>query len=127
MATHSRGASAPVSQYSRQRFCQTLRLKNDPASIAQYKYWHSAENCWPEIPQGIRTVGIVDMEIYIHHDLLFMIIETEKDFDWDCAFGKLATLPRQAEWEGFVSQFQLADPQASSSQKWQRMERIFKL
>jgi len=36
-------------------------------------------------------------------------------------------LPRQAEWEEFMSKFQKSDPSASSSEKWVRMERIFKL
>jgi len=121
------GQSSENSDVARRRFCQTLRLKNDPASIEKYKFWHRPENRWPEIPQGIREVGILDMEIYIHNDLLFMIIETGHDFDWDAAFSKLATLPRQAEWENFMAQFQIADPGAASSQKWQLMEQIFKL
>jgi L-rhamnose mutarotase len=56
-----------------------------------------------------------------------MIIETGPDFDWDAAFSKLASLPRQAEWEDFMAQFQMAEPGAASSQKWQLMERMFKL
>lgn len=37
---------------------------------------------------------------------LFMIVETALDFDWDTAMARLATLPRQAEWEDYVAAFQ---------------------
>jgi len=37
----------------------------------------------------------------------------------------LATLPRQAEWEAFVSQFQQCSAEATSDEKWQMMERMF--
>ncbi|GHU72591.1 hypothetical protein FACS189413_15880 [Bacteroidia bacterium] len=34
---------------------------------------------------------------------------------------------KQQEWEDFVARFQLSDPKASSSEKWQLMDRIFYL
>ena len=58
---------------------------------------------------------------------LFMIVETPLDFDWDEAMAKLATLPRQQEWEDYMSVFQQAEPGASSAEKWQPMERMFHL
>lgn len=109
------------------RYCQTLDLKDDEQLIRQYCHWHSEEHIWREIPEGIRKVGILDMEIYRLGARLFMIVETPDDFDWDAAFRKLATLEKQAEWEDFVSQFQLSKPGAASAEKWQLMERIFKL
>lgn len=109
------------------RFCQTLDLKNDKDLISEYKYWHKSENIWPEIPRGIREIGIVDMEIYIIDNRLFMIIETNADFDWDKSFAELAGKERQAEWETFVSKFQISAENATSSDKWRLMERIFKL
>ena len=109
------------------RFCQTLTLKDDAKLIEQYCYWHSPEHIWPEIPAGIREVGILSMEIYRLGTLLFMIVETPDDFDWDSAFARLATLDRQAEWEDFVGRFQGAEPGAPSNEKWQLMDCIFKL
>lgn len=109
------------------RYCQMLELHDDPDLITEYKYWHRNENRWPEIPAGIRSVGILDMEIYILGNRLFMIVETPLDFNWDEAFGLLATLDRQAEWEEFVARFQLTRPGASSAEKWTLMERIFSL
>lgn len=107
------------------RFCQTLELKEDEELIRQYAEVH--QQVWPEIKAGIKEVGIQDMEIYIHENLLFMIVETNDDFDWEKDNQRLAGLPRQAEWEAYVSRFQQADPSAASAQKWQRMKRIFKL
>lgn len=121
------GYILPANKEGVKRFCQTLDLKNDSTLIEEYKYWHMPENRWAEIPRGIREVGILDMEIYIFENRLFMIVETPVDFEWDEAFAKLANLERQAEWEAFMSKFQVSAVNATSSDKWQLMERIFKL
>lgn len=109
------------------RFCQFLRLKNDPQLIEEYKYWHKSENIWPEITKGLKEIGILSMEIYIHEVQLFMIIEVADDFEWESSFAALATKERQAEWEQFVAKYQACDADASSRDKWQLMERIFQL
>jgi L-rhamnose mutarotase len=109
------------------RYCQTLDLKDDPDLIDEYIRRHSEALQWPEIRRGIREVGILEMEIYHIGTRLFMIVETPADFDWDEAFQRLATLPRQSEWEAYMSVFQQSDPEASSAEKWQLMERIFHL
>lgn len=109
------------------RYCQTLQLKNVPEMIAEYVKRHSEAEAWPEIRQGIREVGILEMEIYIKDNLLFMIVETPMDFDWESAMKKLNTLPRQAEWEAYMALLQGADPNASSDEKWQLMDRMFYL
>ena len=88
---------------------------------------HSKDKAWPEIREGIRAVGILEMEIYILGSRLFMIVETPLDFEWDTAMAKLATMPRQVEWEELVSHFQVALPNASSSEKWSLMDRMFYL
>lgn len=109
------------------RYCQTLDLKDDPKLIAEYVKRHSAVEAWPEIRAGIREVGILEMELYILGTRLFMIVETPMDFEWDTAMTKLAKLPRQAEWEEYMSIFQISKPGASSAEKWQLMDRIFYL
>lgn len=58
---------------------------------------------------------------------VFMIVETPLDFDWPTAMERLATLPRQQEWEDYMSEFQVAPPGASSDEKWVLMERMFHL
>jgi L-rhamnose mutarotase len=109
------------------RYCQTMELKNEPALIAEYRKRHSKEEQWKIIRDGIKAVGILEMEIYILGNRLFMIVETPLDFDWDSAMKKLAGLPRQQEWEEYMANFQACDPHASSNEKWQMMERMFYL
>jgi len=119
---------APISNKypsTMKRYCQTLDLKDDPKAIEAYCYWH--QHIWPEIPAGIRAVGISNMEIYRLGTRLCMILEVPDDFDWEQSFARLATLDRQAEWEAFVGKYQLAAPGSTSSEKWQLMEPIFKL
>ena len=109
------------------RYCQTMDLKDNPELIAEYVKRHSEAEAWPEIRAGIREVGILEMEIYILGTRLFMIVETPLDFDWETAMARLATLPRQAEWEAYMFIFQQADATATSAVKWQLMHRIFYL
>lgn len=109
------------------RYCQTLSLKNNPILIEEYRKIHSEEKARPEIRAGIRAVGILEMEIYILGSQLFMIIETPLDFDWKIAMDKLSNLPRQAEWEKYVSKFQDCPCLSSSAEKWKLMERMFYL
>ncbi len=105
------------------RYCQTLTLRDDPEMIEKYVEVHS--HVWPEIIAGQHEVGILSMEIYRHGRSLFMICDTVDSFDWDRDMAKLATLPRQAEWEAYVSKFQGCSATASSAEKWQMMEQIF--
>ncbi len=109
------------------RYCQTLSLKNSPELIAAYRKIHSREDHWAVIRDGIRSVGILEMEIYILGTRLFMIIEAPADLDLDDAMARLATLPRQKEWEAFVDKYQECAPGGASSEKWQLMERMFYL
>ncbi|MBO5584912.1 MAG: L-rhamnose mutarotase [Bacteroidaceae bacterium] len=109
------------------RYVQTLDLHDDPDMIREYRKWHSKEYHWKEVRDGIRAVGIFEMEIYILGTRLVMVVDTPEDFDWNKAMQKLATLPRQAEWEAFVSKFQGCNAQATSNEKWQMMERMFYL
>ncbi|MBQ8866288.1 MAG: L-rhamnose mutarotase [Bacteroidaceae bacterium] len=109
------------------RYCRTMDLKNDPALIAEYVKRHSEEESWPEIREGIRQVGILEMEIYILGNRLFMIVETPLDFDWDTAMRRLATLPRQQEWEDFMAIFQQCNEGDTADEKWKMMERMFYL
>ena len=109
------------------RYVQTMDLKDDPQLIAEYRRRHSQAEAWPEIQAGIREVGILDMQIFILGTRLVMIVETPVDFDWDRAMARLATLPRQQEWEDYMAIFQQCAEGATSDEKWQMMERMFYL
>jgi L-rhamnose mutarotase len=111
----------------KKRYCKTLQLHDDPELIENYKKVHAPGAVWPEITNGMREVGITGMEIYIHANLLFMIMETEADFDHDKAMEELAGKPRQKEWEAYVSQFQKTTSDAAANEKWQLMERIYRM
>ena len=95
------------------RFVQTMELKDDSELIKKYKEAHDKEHFWDEI--------------YILGNRLVMIVDAPLDFDWDTAMAKLATLPRQEEWEKHVAEFQDCAADATSDQKWQMMERMFYL
>ena len=109
------------------RYVQFLEISDDPELMEQYRKWHSEEHHWKEIRDGIRQVGILEMEIYMLGNNLVMIVDTPADFQWEEAMNRLATLPRQAEWEAFVSKFQGCAADARSDEKWQPMERMFRL
>ncbi|MCD8176999.1 MAG: L-rhamnose mutarotase [Tannerellaceae bacterium] len=127
MIMKEQGYTQQTYNVSVKRYCQTLELKDNPELIQEYIKRHSELEHWPEIREGIRAVGILEMEIYQLGTKLFMIVETPLDFEWESAFAQLATYPRQAEWEEYMSLFQEADPGATSSEKWQLMDRIFHL
>jgi L-rhamnose mutarotase len=109
------------------RFCKTLELENDPQKIEEYKRIHSKDQAWGEITLGMKEIGILDMEIYLFGTRLFMIMDTVPDFDHENAMAELANKPRQKEWEKFVSQFQKTSSDANANEKWQLIERIYKL
>ena len=105
------------------RYCQTLQLVDDEEMISKYVEVHKI--VWPERIEGQRMVGILNMQIYRKGNILFMICDTIDDFDWQRDMERLSKLPRQAEWEAYVAQFQGCSATARSDEKWQMMERIF--
>ena len=105
------------------RYCQTLTLVDDPELIEKYCEVHS--HVWPEIIEGQHQVGILSMEIYRHGRQLFMIMDTKDEFDFEKDMARLATLPRQAEWEAYVAEFQGCAADARSDEKWQLCTKIF--
>ncbi len=109
------------------RYCQTLELKDNPELIREYIKRHDRVYHWPEIRDGIRAVGILEMEIYLLGTTLLMVVETPLDFQWEEAFKRLTDMPRQVEWEEYMSLFQQAEPGQSSDEKWKMMDRIFYL
>lgn len=109
------------------RFCQTLDLRDDPQLIATYKQLHSQTSIWPEILEGIKKSGVLEMEIYLMGTRLFMIVELPINAEWNDVMQRMATYPRQAEWEELTARYQKAEANATSAEKWKLMERIFHL
>ena len=109
------------------RYCKVLKLQDNNELIEKYREIHKPGKVWPEITRGIREVGIIDMEIYIHGNFVFMIMDTVPDFDHEQAMKRLAGLPKQKEWEEHVSRFQQAGSKSATPEKWEVVERIFEL
>lgn len=109
------------------RYVQILDLKDDDQLIETYIKQHSKPHMWREIIDGIKAVGILEMELYIQGNRLVMIVETPLDFDWDKAMSKLAKLPRQQEWEDWNAQYQDCKIGETSDEKWKLMDRMFHL
>ena len=116
-------------QYSQptKRYVQIMDLRDDNELIRRYREAHDPDHFWKEIGEGIRQVGILEMEIYIKDNHLVMIVDAPLNFDWDSAMARLATLPRQAEWERHVAEFQNCSAEATSDEKWQMAERMFRI
>lgn len=114
-------------QNSFKRYCKTMELRNDQLLIENYKKAHAKGAAWTEILQGMKEVGIIDMEIYLLGTKLFMIMDTTVDFDHEKAMTELALKPRQSEWEAHMSQFQDSSAEATADQKLQLMEQIYKM
>ncbi len=109
------------------RYCLACDLKDNPELIAEYKRYHAAGNTWPEITESIKDAGILDMEIYLTGNRLFMIMEVDETFDFFRKARMDADNPRVQEWEKLMSQFQQLLPWADKGEKWVVMEKIFKL
>lgn len=108
--------------------CFACDLKDEKSLIEEYKRYHASGNAWPEITASIKSAGIVDMQIYLTGNRLFMIMtvdpsvyseETKKKLDESNA--------KVAEWESLMDQFQQHLPWAEKGQKWVPMEKIFQL
>jgi Domain of unknown function (DUF718). len=104
-----------------------MELRSDSSLIESYKKAHAKGAVWPEITKGMREIGILDMEIYIYGNKLFMIMDTIPDFDHNKAMAELALKSHQSEWEAHMSQFQNSSNDATADQKWQLMEQIYKM
>jgi len=92
----------------------------------EYMNVHTIGKAWIEITNGMKQVGIVDMELYLYRNIAFMIMDCVSDFDHDSAMEQLAGLERQSEWEKFVSIFQnVGGDSDKASGKWALMEVFF--
>jgi L-rhamnose mutarotase len=109
------------------RYCLSCDLKDDPALIAAYKNHHAAGNTWPEITQSIRDAGIVDMQIYLTGNRMFMLMEVDDTFDENRKAEMDASNPKVREWESLMWKFQQELPWAPPGEKWIALDKIFQL
>jgi L-rhamnose mutarotase len=107
------------------RYCLALDLQDDPKLIAEYKRYH--QKIWPEITKSIKEAGIEGMEIYLLGTRMFMVMEVNNKFSFDAKAKTDRANPQVREWEELMWKFQKPLPNAKPGEKWQLMERIFKL
>lgn len=119
------GYENPRYDFPTKVYCQTLELADNKELIEKYCDAHA--NIWKEIPEGIRAVGILEMNLYLVGTRVVMFVVTPLDFDWDKQMQVLANLPRQQEWEDYVALIQQCKVGATSDEKWQMMRQIFSL
>jgi len=60
-------------------YAQALDLKNNKELINEYENHH--RNVWPEVLEGLKSVGIIRMRIWRINNRLFMLIETSDTFN----------------------------------------------
>ncbi len=109
------------------KICYACDLADNPKLIEEYKRYHAKENAWTEITKSIKDSGIVDLEIYILANRLFMIMEVDETFTPERKQMMDAANPKVQEWEKLMWQFQKAPPGAKEGEKWLPMEQIYKL
>ena len=107
------------------RHCLALDLKDDPQLIKEYKRYHSPDGIWPEITQSLKDSGILEMQIYLTGNRLFMIMEVADDFSFEKKTAMDDANPRVQAWEELMWKFQQALPWAKAGEKWILMEEIF--
>lgn len=107
------------------RYCLALDLKDDQSLIDRYVEHH--RNVWPEIKASIASSGILDMEIYLVGNRLFMLLETDDAFSFEAKAASDESNRKVQEWEDLMWQYQRALPQARDGEKWVQARRIFVL
>jgi len=107
------------------RYCFALDLKNDQKSIITYKQYH--RSVWPEVKDSLKTAGILNMEIYLLGNRLFMIMDVDDDFTFEAKTKADKANSKVQEWEKLMWNFQQALPWAKPGEKWMLMDQIFEL
>ncbi|MFN8616311.1 MAG: L-rhamnose mutarotase [Dehalococcoidia bacterium] len=107
-------------------YAQTILLRDDPAVLAAYRDYH--DNIWPEVADGLRGAGILQMRIWLLGRQLFMVMDTTDEFDIERDFAAYeAGHPRRAEWQRLMESFQEPVADAKPGEWWAQMELVFTL
>ena len=110
-----------------EKLCYALDLKDDAVLIERYKSWHAAGQVPAAINASIRDAGIAALEIYLVGNRLFMILTPGEAFDPVAKAAADAASPDVQAWENLMWEFQQGLPFAAAGEKWQAMERIYRL
>jgi L-rhamnose mutarotase len=108
-----------------QKYYLAVDLKDDPALIAEYEAYH--KKIWPEIRKSITDAGIIQMEIFRTGNRLFMIMETNNEFNFATKASMDESNTKVQEWEQLMWKYQQALPGSKPGEKWVLMNKIFSL
>jgi L-rhamnose mutarotase len=111
----------------RSRLCFALDLKDDPELIRRYRAWHAPGGPPAAINGSIRAAGILEMEIFLTGNRLFMIMEVDESFSPAAKTAADAADPSVLAWERQMEEFQQLLPWTMPGQKWVEMTRIYAL
>lgn len=112
---------------TKRRFCYACDLVDDHQLIKEYRQYHSEGRVWPEVLKSIKEAGIIDMEIYLVENRLFMIMEVDATFSVERKKKLDEENHKVQEWEKLMWKFQQALSSSAKDKKWVVFERIFKL
>ena len=107
------------------RLCFALDLKEEEKLISEYKEYHT--KVWPEIVESIKNAGIINLEIYLVINRLFMIMEVNDTFSIEKKAIKDKYNPKVQEWEQLMWLYQKSLPTENLGEKWMLMEKIYEL
>jgi L-rhamnose mutarotase len=106
-------------------FAMTLNLKDRASVIDRYKKYHLA--VWPDVIEGLRSIGISKMNIFLVGRRLFMYFEAPDDFDIGSDFPRYMASGRAKEWDDLMRTFQEPVPEAAKGAWWAEMGEVFDL
>jgi L-rhamnose mutarotase len=107
-------------------FGMTLLLKDEPGVIDTYVEHHA--NIWPEVAHGLKSIGIIQMRIWLLGRRLFMHMETEDNFEAARDFARYESeTPRASEWQRLMESLQEPAPEAQPGEWWTGMQLVFEL
>lgn len=107
------------------KYYYTLDLKKNEQLKKEYIDHH--KNVWPEIIKSIKDSGIKSIEIYNLNYRLFMVMETDNNFNEKDKKKSDLNNPKVQEWESLMWKYQMTIPNAKKGEKWVRMNKIFDL
>ncbi len=106
-------------------FCLTLDLRDNVDLVREYEEYHKPGNVWPEVIDGIRATGILDMQIYRSGLQLIMVMTVSDTFSFEKKSLQDSLNPKVVEWERLMEKFQnIADGEGG---KWLEVENIIDL
>jgi L-rhamnose mutarotase len=108
------------------KIAYTIDLQDDPKLIEEYIEYH--RNVWPEVQDGLKSVGLIEMNIYRLGLRMFMVMEVADDFDVATGLpAYLKTHPKCQQWEDMMDKYQSPLPDAKAGEKWSEMHNICRI